>query len=159
MVRLSVKRRKKWKEGQISTSCQCFLLVSWCMAGSSWQLLPPPSCPGIVRFNVLRYQLLVFTNPRLESSKDLLAVTMPKLCPDQYSYNLRRWDLAIGSLYAFRIETQCPRAGSTHSQDASSPPPVQTSPINHSSLLRVGCTCSNSARQKTFSNQSASVRS
>lgn len=74
------------------------LLLSWCVTGSSWQLLPPPSCPGLVRFDVLRQQLLVFTNPRLESSKDLLAVTMPRLCQDQYSHNLRRWDLAIRSL-------------------------------------------------------------
>lgn len=141
------------------------------MTGSSWQLLPPPSCPGLVRFDVLRQQLLVFTNPRLESSKDLLAVTMPRLCQDQYSHNLRRWDLAIPPnprefvklprrfVHAFRIETQCSRAGSTHSQQDASSPPVQTSPINRSSLLPVGCTCSNSAQQETCSSQSASVRS
>lgn len=86
------------------------LLLSWCVTGSGWQLQPPPSCPGLVRFDVLRQQLLVFTNPRLESSKDLLAVTRSRLCPDQYSHNLRRWDLAIRSLLS-SLDNSCMLSG------------------------------------------------
>lgn len=65
----------------------------------------------------------------------------------------------LSSLDAIGIETQNSRAGSTHPQHDASPPPVQTSPIDCDFFLTVRCTCSNTALQETFSNQSASERS
>lgn len=65
----------------------------------------------------------------------------------------------LSSLDAIGIETQNSRADSTRPQHDAPPPPVQTSPIDCNFFLTVGFTCSNTALQETFSNQSASERS